>query len=100
MVTVDASRCNSMKNVLLLVLVGICLAACTPFVVNAPGSTDDLLSGEALFSEVVDVSNIRTDQIFALNDELRDYVASKVKDDPAARSWLRKLISGMIDDGL
>ncbi|MDH5455389.1 MAG: hypothetical protein OEY37_04900, partial [Gammaproteobacteria bacterium] len=63
-------------------------------------ASDDLLSGEALFGARIDVSDIRTDEIMALNDELRDYVAAKVKDDPQARSRLRKLVRGMIDDGL
>lgn len=83
-----------------LVLVCIGLAACTPLVVSAPDSTDDLLSGQVLFGEVIDVSDIRTDGIMALNDDLRGYVASKVKGDPQARSRLRKLVRGMIDDGL
>ena len=89
-----------MRNVLFLTVVGIGLFACTRLVVSAPGSTDDLLSGQVLFGEVIDVSDLRTDGIMALNDELRDYVASKVKGDPQARSRLRKLISGMIEDGL
>jgi len=91
---------DSMRHIYLLVLVGIWLAACTPFVNTAPGSTDELLSGQVLFGDVIDVSDIRTDQVFAINDELRDYVASNVEDDPSARTRLRKLIRGMIDDGL
>ena len=91
---------NSMKYVHLLILVGIWLVACAPLVVTAPDSTDDLLSGQVLFGEVIDISNIRTDGILALNDEMRDYVASKVKGNPQARSRLKKLIRGMIEDGL
>ena len=89
-----------MRNVLLLTALCVGLVACTPLVVSAPDGTDDLLSGQVLFGEVVDVSDIRTDEIMALNDDLRDYVASKVGDDRQARSRLRKLISGMIEDGL
>ncbi len=89
-----------MRNVHLLVVVGIWLVACAPLVVNPPDSTDDLLSGQVLFGELVDISDIRSDRILAINDELRDYVASKVTDDPQARSRLKKLIRGMIDDGL
>lgn len=89
-----------MKYVHLLVLVGIWLGACAPLVVTAPDSTDDLLSGQVLFSELIDISDIRTDGILALNDEMRDYVASKVKGNPQARSRLKKLIRGMIEDGL
>lgn len=89
-----------MKYVHLLVLVGIWLGACAPLVVTAPDSTDDLLSGQVLFSELIDISDIRTDGILALNDEMRDYVASKVKGNPHARLRLKKLIRGMIEDGL
>ncbi|MCK5431294.1 MAG: tetratricopeptide repeat protein [Gammaproteobacteria bacterium] len=89
-----------MKYVHLLILVGIWLVACAPLVVTAPDSTDDLLSGQVLFGEVIDISDIRTDGVLALNDEMRDYVASKVKGDPQARSRLKKLIRGMIEDGL
>ena len=96
----DRCKNTSMKYSHLLVLVVVWLAACTPLVVSAPDSTDDLLSGEVLFGEVIDVSDLRSDRIMALNDELRDYVATKVNDDPQARSRLRKLIRGMIDDGL
>lgn len=89
-----------MKYVHLLILVGIWLVACAPLVVTAPDSTDDLLSGQVLFGELIDISDIRTDGILALNDEMRDYVASKVKGNPQARSRLKKLIRGMIEDGL
>ena len=91
---------GSMRNIRFLVVVGIGLAACTPFVASVPESADDLLSGQVLFGEVIDVSDLRTVEIMALNDDLRDYVASKVGDDRQARSRLRKLISGMIEDGL
>jgi hypothetical protein len=53
-----------------------------------------------LFGEVIDISGIRTDGILALNDEMRNYVASKVKANQPARSRLKKLIRGMIEDGL
>ena len=86
--------------VLSSVVLGSVLAGCTPLVVNAPDSTDELLSGQLLFGETVNVSDIRSDGILALNDEMRDYVASKVAGDPQARSRLRKLIGGMISDGL
>ena len=83
-----------------MVLVGISLAACTRGLVTTPGETEDLLSGEVLFGQVIDVSDIRADGILALNDEMRNFVAAKVGDDPQARSRLRKLVRGMIDDGL
>ena len=100
MVTVNSWMYDSMKYVHLLILVGIWLGACAPLVITAPDSTDDLLSGQVLFGELIDISDIRSDGIMALNDELRDYVTSKVKGDPQARSRLRKLIRGMIEDGL
>lgn len=67
---------------------------------TAPGSTDDLLSGTVLFGEFVDASDLRAGTVLALSDEMRDYVASTVGEDPQARSRLRKLIRGMIEDGL
>lgn len=90
---------DSMKHVHLLVL-GVWLAACTPLVVSAPDSTDDLLSGHALFGESIDTSDINSDEILATNDDMRDYVAAKMKRNSPARSRLKSLIGGMIDDGL
>ena len=98
--TVDRCKNDSMKYTRLLPLACLWLAACAHSPIAAPGSTDELLSGEVLFGETVDVSDIRSDDILALNDEMRDYVASRVQGDPQARSRLRKLIRGMIDDGL
>jgi tetratricopeptide (TPR) repeat protein len=68
--------------------------------VTEPVDIDNLLSGRVLFGRVIDVRDIRTDRILALNDDMRDYVDAKTGDDPQARSRLRKLIEGMIDDGL
>jgi Flp pilus assembly protein TadD len=89
-----------MKNGVLFAIVGGWLVACTPQPVTTPDGTGDLLSGQLLFGEDVDASAIRADRILALNDEMRDYVESKVGADPQARSRLRKLVQGMIDDGL
>ncbi len=89
-----------MKHLHALLLIGICLSGCTPLAVTTPDAAGDLLSGQALFGEPVGTSDISTDTILAINDEMRDYVADKVGGDPQARSRLRKLIRGMIDDGL
>lgn len=89
-----------MKNVRTLGLVPLLLAACSSAGVYAPALTDELLSGEVLFGESVDVADIRSDEILMLNDAMREYVAERVQGDPTARSRLRKLIGGMIDDGL
>lgn len=89
-----------MRNVHPLVVVGIWLVACTPLVVTAPDSTDDLLSGQVLFGELIDISDIRSGGILAISDEMRDYVASKMKGNSPARSRLKRLIQGMIEDGL
>jgi len=80
--------------------VGSWLVACAPLVLTGPGSTGDLLSGQTLFGESIDVSDIKTDEVVQLNDKMRSYVASRVGGDPQARSRLRKLIRSMIDDGL
>ena len=88
-----------MKYANLLITACIWLAACTPLVVDAPESTDALLSGQILFGDNVDTSDISSDGILTINDEMRDYVASKVNGDSQARSRLRRLIRGMIEDG-
>ena len=88
-----------MRNRNLLVLAAAWLVACAPQAVTTPGANDDLLSGRVLFGEAIDVSDIRTDGVLALNEEMRDYVAAKVGSDPQARSRLGKLVRGMIDDG-
>ncbi len=89
-----------MKYVHLSILGCLWLVACAPLVVTPPESTDDLLSGQLLFGEPVDISGIRSDGIFALNDEMRDYVASRMASNSPARSRLKRLIQGMIEDGL
>jgi len=88
------------REVTFLVLAGSWLVACSPLVLTTPGSTDDLLSGQVLFGEFIDVSDMKSDEVLAINDGMRDYVAAKVGGDRQARSRLRKLIRGMIEDGL
>lgn len=85
---------------LFLVLASTSITACASAVVTAPDASNELLSGHLLIGENVDVSDISTDDIMAVNDEMRVYVSSKVGGDPQARSRLRKLIGGMIEDGL
>lgn len=98
---VTVSICfDSMKYLRSSILGSIWLVACAPLVVTPPESTSDLLSGQVLFGEVVDISDISSDGIFTLNDEMRDYVASKMKSNLPARSRLKILIQGMIEDGL
>ena len=84
----------------LLPFLGFLLAACAPVVVHAPESVDELLSGEVLFGETIDVTDLNADEVLALDDEIRAYVNSKVADLPHAKSRLRNLLDGMIDDGL
>ncbi len=88
-----------MKRRALIVILSVWHAACAPFTATDPVLIDDLLSGRALFGEPVDTAAIRTDKILALNDEMRSYVADKTGGDPQARSRLRKLVRGMLDDG-
>lgn len=88
-----------MKCKSLIVFTAVWLVACAQQSVTTPEVTGDLLSGDVLFGAVIDVTDIRTDDVLALDDEMRAYVAAKVGDDPQARSRLRKLIRGMIDDG-
>ena len=88
-----------MKNRNLLALAAAWLVACAPQAVTTPAAMNDLLSGKVLLGENIDVSDIRTDGILALDEEMRDYVAAKVGNDPQARSRLAKLVRGLIDDG-
>ena len=88
-----------MKRRALIVILSVWHAACAPFTATDPVLIDDLLSGRMLFGEPVDTAAIRTDKILALNDEMRSYVADKTGGDPQARSRLRKLVRGMLDDG-
>jgi tetratricopeptide (TPR) repeat protein len=98
-VATDSWSYEYMKNRNLLALAGVWLVACAPQAVTSPAANDALLSGEMLLGEIIDVSDIRTDGILALNEEMRDYVAAKVGNDPQARSRLGKLVRGLIDDG-
>ena len=100
MAITDRCKKAPLGHTSLLLLVCVWLPACTPLVVVAPDASDDLLSGQVLFGEPIDAADIGTDGIMALNDDMRNYVASKVGGDPQARSRLRKLVGGMIDDGL
>ena len=100
MMTVDRCKNDAMKYAHCLVLICLWLTACTHHPVSAPDSIDELLSGQVLFGEPVDISDINSDEILAVNDEMRDFVASRVRGDPQARSRLRKLIRSMLDDGL
>ena len=76
----------------------ICLAACSSFEKPDPVAADLLLSGDALFGEVVDVSDIKSNEVLAIDAKMQRYVANKVGGDPNARSRLQKLIRGMIED--
>ena len=89
-----------MKSNIAVPILSLWLAACAPLVETSPEDTQQLLSGQVLFGTSIDVSDIRSDRILAPNEEMRSYVNDKVGGDPQARSRLRKLIGGMIDDGL
>jgi Flp pilus assembly protein TadD len=84
----------------LLPILGFLLAGCSPVIVHPPESVDALLSGEVLFGETIDVTDLNSDEVLALDDEIRAYVHSKVAGLSHAKSRLRSLLGGMIDDGL
>ena len=84
----------------LLLFLGFLLTACAPVIVHPPESLDALLSGEVLFGETIDVTGLNADEVLSLDDEIRAYVNSKVAGLPHAKSRLRNLLGGMIDDGL
>ncbi len=76
------------------------LASCASVDLKVSTEFDSLLSGELLFGEVIDVSDIDAGEVLAIDDEMRGFVQDKVKGYPHARSRLRKLVNGMIKDGL
>ena len=82
----------------------VCLAAtgCAQVDVQplSSESLNELLSGQLLFGETIEVDDIRSDDILALDEEMQAYVQSKVAHFPHAKSRLKRLIGGMIDDGL
>ena len=84
----------------MIILAVTWVAGCSSHAVVTQDAPDSLLSGQLLFGARVDTSEIRSAEILALNGEMRAYVTARVGDDPQARSRLRKLVGGMIDDGL
>lgn len=89
-----------MFNVRLIILAGVWLAGCAPTVVNPPAQTDELLSGQLLFGEQIETSDINDAEVLAINDEMRAYVQDKVRGYPQARIRLTRLVEGMIEDGM
>ena len=75
------------------------LAACESIDIQTPaGTTSELLSGQRLFGEEVPAAPAV--DVLALTDEMRAWVALKSAAYPHAKSRLRGLLRGMIDDGL
>ena len=89
-----------MKLASMLPALFVSLVACVAGPAQQPVDSGELLSGRALFGETIDVSNIESGNILATDEAMREYVASRVGDNPHARSRLRILIKSMIDDGL
>ena len=87
------------KSILLLCFLAS-VASCTPMRVSPPESVDELLSGVALFGEEVGVSDISESEVLALDDDMREFVRAKAGGLPTAKSRLRRLLKGMITDGL
>lgn len=83
-----------------IVLAGLWLSGCTSTIVNPPEKTHELLSGQLLFGHQIETSSLNDDEIMAITDEMRAYVHSKVRGHPQANTRLRRLVGGMVDDGL
>ncbi len=83
-----------------LTLVGILISGCVSQPSVESGPTEDLLSGQELFGEVVDISDLSAEHVLALDDGMREYVARRVGNNPQARARLRALVTAMIEDGL
>ena len=91
-----------MKSFSQFILICLAAAGCAQVDVQPQSSESlsGLLSGQILFGEVIEVKDIESGGILALDEEMQAYVQSKVANLPHARSRLKRLIGGMIDDGL
>jgi len=63
-------------------------------------SEQQLLSGVALFGEVVSTEEMPDPELLQLNDEMRAFVAEHVDRRSTTRDRMRRLLSAMIDSGL
>jgi len=64
-----------------------------------PGE-QELLSGDVIFGEVIDTSEIPDPGIFDIDDDMRAFVAEHVDGNRASRERTRQLLSAMIETGL
>jgi tetratricopeptide (TPR) repeat protein len=91
-----------MKSITLLAFFCLLATGCVPIEVppQSAKNLNRLLSGEVLFGATVEVADIQSDNILALDAAMQTYVQSKVENFPHAKSRLRRLVKGMLDDGL
>lgn len=93
---------SSRLQIPLLALVLTLLGACSTIEQPVVQDTSRLLSGE-VFEAVDDgagTSMITTGEILQLDDAMKAWVANKIKGAPSAESRLRRLVSGLLEDGL
>ncbi len=87
----------------LIVVSSLVLAGCANAGPRGPApdiSEQELLSGVALFGEVLATDDIRDPRMFELDDDMRAFVAEHVDGTRAAGQRMRRLLSGMIETGL
>ena len=84
----------------LIILAVAGLTGCASIETTPPEGTDDLLSGQLLFGEHIDTSGIDPGEVLEINDDMRRYVAKTVRGHPQGEVRLKRLLKGMIDDGL
>ena len=80
-------------------LAGLLLSSCASLDSRPTKSTvAELVSGQALFGE--EIAPAPAVDVLAMNDEMRTWVGLKTELLPSGRSRLRRLLQGMVDDGL
>jgi len=87
---------NAMKN--LTLALSLLLSACSTIEVAPPADVEHLVSGRELFGD--DVAAAPAVDMLALDDEMRAYVEEKTGGTRHSVMKLRRLIAGMIEDGL
>lgn len=100
--TIEKTRMNIFRLVL-VPIAGSLILGCTSIGQRGPVSEpefQELMSGEVLFGERIDTTDIPDPGLFALDDDMRAFVADNVGDANAERSRMRRLLSAMIESGL
>jgi Flp pilus assembly protein TadD len=91
-----------MRKAVVSVVVALAVAACSTVPRPAENTVDvsELLSGLAFAGEPIDAAPDRSEQILALDDEMRAFVDSRIRGAHTDSTRLQRLVSAMFDAGL